>query len=200
MRVAVGILVALTVILASCSSGSSGPNASAPAAASPSSPPRASAGGSGTAKPGSDWPTYHGDAQRTGRSPTFPAPARLAVAAALKLDAAVYASPIVVNGITVVVTERNTLYGLDASGRQLWSTHLGDPARRADLPCGNIDPSGITSTPVYGPRPATVRRRDYRTPVRHELVALDLRTGSVRWRTSVDLPGASPDTTGGALA
>src|SRR6476661_9714545 len=104
MRVGVGILVALTVILASCSScssGSSGPNASAPAAASPSSPPRASAGGSGTAKPGTDWLTYHGDAQRTGRSPTFPAPARLAVIAALKLDAAVYASPIVVNGITV---------------------------------------------------------------------------------------------------
>src|SRR4029077_12712815 len=150
MRVGVGILVALTVILASCSScssGSSGPNASAPAAASPSSLPRASAGGSGTAKPGTDWTTYHGDAERTGRSPTFPAPARLAVIAALKLDAAVYASPIVVNGITVVATERNTLYGLDASGRQLWSTHLGDPARRADLPCGNIDPSGITGTP-----------------------------------------------------
>jgi len=194
MRVAVGMLVALTVILAGCSSGSSGPNASAPAAASPSSPARASAGGSGTAKPGTDWPTYHGDAQRTGRSPTFPAPARLAVAAALKLDAAVYASPIVVNGITVVATERNTLYGLDASGRQLWSTHLGDPARRADLPCGNIDPSGITGTPVYDPSTGSVFAvAEYRGPVRHELVALDLRTGSVRWRTSVDLPGASPD-------
>jgi outer membrane protein assembly factor BamB len=191
VRAAVGMLVALTLVLASCSSASSGPNASAPAAASSSS----SASGSETTRSRTDWPTYHGDAQRTGRSPSFPAPARLAVAAALKLHAAVYASPIVVNGITVVATERNTLYGLDGSGRQLWSTHLGDPARRStDLPCGNIDPSGITGTPVYDRSTGSVFAvAEYRAPVRHELVALDLRTGSVRWRTSVDLPGTSPD-------
>ena len=188
MRAAVGVLVALAVVLAGCSSGSSGPDASAPAIES-------APNGSGAANSGTDWPTYHGDAQRTGRSPSFPAPTRLAVAAALKLDAAVYASPIVVNGITVVATERNTLYGLDASGRQLWSTHLGDPAQRStDLPCGNIDPSGITGTPIYDRSTGSVFAvAEYRAPVRHELVALDLRTGSVRWRTSVDLPGTSPD-------
>ena len=192
MRVAAGMLVALMVVLASCSSGSSGSDPSAPVSASP--PSRASASGSGAANSGTDWPTYHGDAQRTGRSATFPAPVRLTVAA-LKLDAAVYASPIVVNGITVVATERNTLYGLGTSGRQLWSTHLGDPARRStDLPCGNIDPSGITGTPIYDRLTGSVFAvAEYRAPVRHELVALDLRTGSVRWRTSVDLPGTSPD-------
>ena len=192
MRVAAGMLVALMVVLAGCSSGSSGSDPSAPVSASP--PSRASASGSGAANSGTDWPTYHGDAQRTGRSATFPAPVRLTVAA-LKLDAAVYASPIVVNGITVVATERNTLYGLGTSGRQLWSTHLGDPARRStDLPCGNIDPSGITGTPIYDRLTGSVFAvAEYRAPVRHELVALDLRTGSVRWRTSVDLPGTSPD-------
>jgi hypothetical protein len=201
MRVAAaGVLAALALVLSSCSSGSAGPDASAPAIASTSCSPSGSGttspgpGGSGASSSGTDWPTYHGDAQRSGRSPSFPTPARLAVATALKLDAAVYASPIVVHGITVVATERNTLYGLDASGHQLWSTHLGDPARRADLPCGNIDPSGITGTPVYDPSTGSVFAvAEYRAPVRHELVALDLRTGSVRWRTSVDLPGASPD-------
>jgi hypothetical protein len=198
--VAARVLTALALVLSSCSSGSAGPDASAPAIASTVSSPSGSGttssgpGGSGASSSGTDWPTYHGDAQRSGRSPSFPTPARLAVATALKLDAAVYASPIVVQGITVVATERNTLYGLDASGHQLWSTHLGDPARSGDLPCGNINPSGITGTPVYDPSTTSVFAvAEYRAPVRHELVALDLRTGSVRWRTSVDLAGTSPD-------
>ena len=61
-----------------------------------------------------DWPTYHGSADRAGLAAGMPAVSRLAVVASVPLDAAVYASPIVVNGITVVATERNTLYGLDA--------------------------------------------------------------------------------------
>ena len=112
----------------------------------------------------------------------------------MQLDAAVYASPIVAHGITIVATENNTVYALDESGRQLWRVHLGDPARRADLPCGNIDPSGITGTPIYDPSTGSVFVvAEYRAPVRHELVALALGNGAVRWRVSVDLPGASPD-------
>jgi outer membrane protein assembly factor BamB len=80
---------------------------------------------------------------------------------------------------------------LDATGRQLWRTHLGDPARQSDLPCGNIDPSGITGTPVIDGATVYVVA-EYRAPVRHELVALSVPSGTVTWRVSVDLPGADP--------
>lgn len=196
MRVfAVLCLFALTVT--GCSSDSSGPDASAPATAT-SSHASVSAGpspsGSSSGSSATDWPTYHGDAQRSGVSRSFPAPTRLAVAAAIKLGAQVYASPIVAEGITVVATERNTVYGLSVDGRQLWRAELGEPARRSDLPCGNIDPSGITGTPVYDRSSGSVFvAPEFGHPTRHELVALDVGTGAVRWRTSVDLPGASPN-------
>lgn len=185
----------LVLAVSACSSGPSGPTASPPssasALASASSTPSAT---SGLPRPTGDWPTYHGDAGRSGVAPNFPAPTRLAVTAAIKLDGAMYASPIVAAGITVAATENDTVYGLDAAGRQLWRTHLGDPARSSDLPCGNIDPSGITGTPVYDAGTGLVFAvAEYRAPVRHEMVALDARTGSVRWRTAVDLPGAAPD-------
>ena len=140
---------------------------------------------------GRDWPTYHGDLARTGISSSFPTPTTLRVRANVKLDAEVYASPIVAQGVTFVATENNSVYALDDNGRQLWRTNLGSPARRSDLPCGNIDPSGITGTPLYVNGVVYVAP-EYRDPVRHELVALDAPTGKVRWRVSVDLPGTDP--------
>ncbi len=192
MRVAL-VLVAGALVLAGCTSSKSGPTPSPPASIA-----TTSAAGSATTSPpattGTEWPTYHGDAARTGVSRTFPTPTKLAVTAALQLDAPVYASPIVAHRVTIVATENNTVYALDETGRQLWRVHLGDPARRADLPCGNIDPSGITGTPIYDPSTDSVFLvAEYRAPVRHELVALALGNGAVRWRVSVDLPGASPD-------
>jgi outer membrane protein assembly factor BamB len=148
---------------------------------------------SSTARPSTvdDWPTYHGNFARTGKALSFPRPGTLRVVATVRLDAAVYASPIVAEGITVVPTENDSVYGLDANGRQLWRRNLGEPARRSDLPCGNIDPSGITGTAVYADGVVYVVA-EYRAPVRHELVALSIRDGTVRWRVSVDLPGADP--------
>lgn len=137
-----------------------------------------------------DWPTYHGDRHRTGVA-AMPAltrpPARVA---SFALDAAVYASPVVARGVTVVATENNSLYGYTRSGVRLWRTNLGRPARRSDLPCGNIDPLGITGTPTYDAVSGLVFAvAEHRAPVRHELVALSPTTGAVRWRRSVDLPG-----------
>lgn len=138
-----------------------------------------------------DWPTYHGNFARTGKASSFPAPGALRVLATVKLDAAAYASPIVAQGTTVVPTENDSVYGLDADGRQLWRRNLGEPARRSDLPCGNVDPSGITGTAVYANGLVYVAA-EYRAPVRHELVALSIRDGAVRWRVSIDLPGVDP--------
>lgn len=137
-----------------------------------------------------DWYTYHGNRQRTGVA-AMPSltrtPARLA---SIGLDAAVYASPVVARGVTVIATENNSVYGYSRSGARLWRTNLGAPARRSDLPCGNIDPLGITGTPTYDAASGLVFAvAEHRSPVRHELVALSAATGAVRWRRSVDLPG-----------
>jgi len=45
-----------------------------------------------------------------------------------------------------------------AVGRGERRQHLGEPIRGGSLPCGNIDPSGITSTPVIDPATGRVVR------------------------------------------
>jgi outer membrane protein assembly factor BamB len=46
------------------------------------------------------------------------------------------------------VTESNNVYALDAlTGAVIWQRHVGAPVT-SGLPCGNINPLGITGTPV----------------------------------------------------
>jgi outer membrane protein assembly factor BamB len=180
-------LALIILVLAACSSS----KPSAPSVP-PSSPATVSPTGSAPPSLVADWPTYHGDFARTGRAAVFPTPKALRIAANVQLDAAVYASPIVARGTTYVATENDSVYAFDNDGQQLWRRNLGTPARSSDLPCGNIDPSGITGTPVYASG-VVYEAPEYRDPVRHELVALDAATGAVRWRVSVDLPGTDPD-------
>lgn len=66
----------------------------------------------------------------------------------------VYAAPLYVEdgpgGITmvIVVTESNNVYALRGStGAVVWQRNLGTPVT-SGLPCGNINPLGITGTPV----------------------------------------------------
>ena len=66
-------------------------------------------------------------------------------------------------GRTVIATENDTVYGFDAAYRQVWKTHLGTPSPAHERPCGNVDPLGITGTPVYARR-ARLRRRRVRRP------------------------------------
>jgi len=190
MRLASLALIVLVLVGCSSSHKSSDPSV-APSSPATQSSPVSSTGGSAPPSLVADWPTYHGDFARTGRATTFPPPKTLRIAANVKLDGQVYASPIVARGVTVVATEQDSVYGLDNDGRQLWRRNLGEPARSGDLPCGNIDPSGITGTPVYSNGIVYVVP-EYRSPVRHELVALDVSTGKALWRVSVDLPGADP--------
>src|SRR6266567_4682933 len=66
----------------------------------------------------------------------------------------VYAQPLYIEGgpngpMIIAVTESNNVYALNAtSGTVIWQRNLGVPVPLANLPCGNIDPIGITSTPV----------------------------------------------------
>ena len=68
------------------------------------------------------------------------------------------------------------------------------PRLGSSLPCGDIDPSGITGTPVVDPVAGLVWVVAFIQPTQHVLVALDLATGQVRSRRPIDPPGADPST------
>ncbi|MDQ1397057.1 MAG: hypothetical protein QOG64_2316 [Acidimicrobiaceae bacterium] len=143
------------------------------------------------ARAGSSWPSYHLDNTRSGHNT---ADARLVPStqawATPSLDGAIYAQPLVVADRVVVATENDTLYGLDPhSGAVLWSTHVGTPVPLSTLPCGNIDPLGITGTPVADPATNVVFAVAEETGPKHELVGVDAITGAIVMRRSVDLPG-----------
>ncbi len=116
------------------------------------------------------------------------------VIAKLALDGAVYASPIVVSGVTIVATENDTVYAFDRNYREVWRRHLGEPSPAHERPCGNIDPLGITGTPVYAPGRGLVyvAPEFSGSPPTHTLVALSVRTGAVAFRRTLDLPGVDP--------
>ena len=60
----------------------------------------------------------------------------------------------------IVATEQNVVLAIDASdGSTIWSVNLGNPVRHSDLPCGNIDPLGVTGTPVIDPEKRLERMR-----------------------------------------
>ena len=52
-------------------------------------------------------------------------------------------------GVLIVATESDEVHAIDAkSGNQLWTRSLGRQVALSTQPCGNIDPLGITGTPV----------------------------------------------------
>jgi outer membrane protein assembly factor BamB len=137
---------------------------------------------------------YHGDPAHDGVSQAMPdVSGALKVIKTVKLDGAVYASPIAVDGVMVVATENDSVYGFDARGNQLWHVSVGTPSPAYERPCGNIDPLGITGTPVYSAQTGEVYlAAEHGRTVGHDLIALDLHTGKVRWRKDIDLPGPTP--------
>jgi outer membrane protein assembly factor BamB len=140
------------------------------------------------------WPTYHRDLTRDGAAAAGPALGSARRLWTASVDGAVYAEPVVAGGKVVVATEKDSVYAFDLStGREAWRAHLGTPVSGGDLPCGNIDPSGITGTPVIDARAGVVYVVTFR-PFEHHLVALNLATGRVRWQRPIDPPGADPRT------
>ncbi len=157
-------------------------------------PPVASAAVSASAKPDTDWPTYHRDAARLGQGA---AGAFSTVDVAWQsgaLDGDVYAEPIVVRGLVIVATERNSVYALDErTGITRWRATFGPPVDASTLPCGNIRPvTGITGTPVADPVAGLAYVVAFEQPAHHELYALDVATGAIRFHRTVDPPGADP--------
>src|SRR5262249_47672823 len=180
-------------VLAGCSGTpattptTSGPPASPATSASPAGPPT-NPDPAPSPGPGA-WPTYHRDNPRNGTAPEMAPVRSLSGAWGAALDGAVYGQPLVVGGTVLAGTENDTVYALDAgSGRVRWSTHLGTPVPRSDLPCGNIDPLGITSTMVYDPATRLVVALAETTGGRHTLYGLDAASGAVRYRREVEPP------------
>ena len=179
----------LVLMAAGCSGSDGRPAASVPA----STPAVASAARSaGPSGPGTaEWPMYHGTPDHAGVSTTMPAASGSPrLAQSLRLDGAVYASPLVVHGLTIVATENDTVYAFDQAYAQVWKRSLGTPSPKEERQCGNIDPLGITGTPVYQDGTVYVVAETGGS-VRHQLFALDATTGAVAWSKPVDLPGVS---------
>jgi hypothetical protein len=145
------------------------------------------------ALPATDWTTYHRDAARTGVDPASPAAGRLAIAWRRRLDGAVYGQPLVISGLVIAATEGDTVYGLDrATGRVRWRVHLGTPVPLSALPCGDIDPLGITGTPVYDPATGLVYAVAETTGFHHVLAGIAVPSGRLAFRRQVPTPDGHP--------
>jgi outer membrane protein assembly factor BamB len=185
-RAGVGLTGLLSVaLLTACTHG--------PATDEPSFPPAATAAAptssSTAAAAAAEWPTYHRDNTRSGLGPAQPAATRLAPAWRAKLDGAVYGQPLVVGGRVLAATENDTVYALQpATGAVLWSRHVDKPVPQSDLPCGNIDPLGITGTMAYDAGSGLVFALAESTGGVHTLYGIDVATGKTRVRRVAEPP------------
>jgi len=117
------------------------------------------------------------------------------------VEGAIYAQPLYVASaggreLVVVATEANQVAALDAaSGATVWTRQLGAPVPVSALPCGNIDPLGVTGTPVVDPGSRTLYLDAMTTPdggkkKRHLVFALSLDDGAIRPGWPVDVAEA----------
>ena len=153
----------------------------------PTSPPAPVVGGA------TDWPTYHHDAQRTGLTTATPAFTGFSAGWKASLDGAVYGQPIVLGTTVVAATEGGSLYGLSLStGAVLWRAHIADPISQSLLPCGDIDPLGITGTPAYDPSDGLVLAVAETAGGHHTLAGVSLATGAIVFHRTLDPLSGTP--------
>ena len=155
---------------------------------------------------GQSVPTYHANAERSGN---FIVPALTWERARnIHLDSSfhpriaghLYAQPLywrppgAAAGQLLVATEDDNVYAIDAgSGREIWVRSLGRPVPLSALPCGNIDPLGITGTPVIDEATQAIYAdamvADPAGP-HHRVFALSLKDGSLLPNWPVDVAEA----------
>lgn len=180
----------LALVLAVCGCTS----ASTPEAAHSSRPGTAPAATRSPPHPGAwDWPNYHRDPAHTGVGAAAPAAGPMSIAWTRRLDGAVYGQPLVIGGLVVAATEGDSIYGLDrATGTVRWRAHVGTPVPLASLPCGNIDPLGITGTTVYAPATGLVYAVAETAGYHHVLVGVSATSGHVAFRRDIPTPDGQP--------
>jgi polyvinyl alcohol dehydrogenase (cytochrome) len=186
-------VLAAAVLAGAAACGGSGPGAtsagSAPAAKTLTSP------ATGTF-PGAAWPTYGRTAARTGVAAGVAAaagPGGLRISWQAHLDGAVYGQPLLAGNRVIAATENDTIYALNAStGQVSWRTHIGTPVPLADLPCGDIDPLGITSTPVYDAGNGLVYAVAETAGYHHVLVGVSVTSGAITVERDIPAPDGQP--------
>jgi Abnormal spindle-like microcephaly-assoc'd, ASPM-SPD-2-Hydin/PQQ-like domain len=119
------------------------------------------------------------------------------------VEGQVYAQPLLADGLLLVATEKNKVYGLDPlTGELKWAKalDLGTPWNPADIHCGDLKPYiGVTSTPVVDPSTNTayLTHKTYASgasgPARWYMDAVDLATGLERPGFPVELAGGAQD-------
>src|SRR5437762_8206522 len=185
----------LLVILCACG-GSTSSNTDGTSTITPlalTATPRSAATPNTASTSSTDWTTYHDNNQRIGYRASTPDPHSLSKIWSMQLDGSLYAEPLVVGKHVIVATEGDSLYALDPNtGRVQWHTNVGSPVPLSSLPCGNIDPLGITGTPVYDPATGLVFAVAEVSGPAHILVGVDVATGQVKVRRSVDTDGMDP--------
>lgn len=149
-----------------------------------------------TLPPGTgDWPAYHHDMARSGIS-DYQEPLGVVQEAWTSPDLGnfIYAQPLIVGDQVIVATEGNQVFSLDAvTGEIVWQVSLGAPVDGGTLPCGNINPSGITGTPVIDTENGVIYVVAFLSDgPHHQLFALDLADGTVQWDRAIDPPDLSP--------
>jgi polyvinyl alcohol dehydrogenase (cytochrome) len=191
-------VLTLALALSGCALASCARSASPQPTATGSAPSASAAASAPSLRPGppvtaQDWPTYHRDAARTGDAPGTPPAGRLAIAWTRHLDGAVYGQPLAVGNLVIAATEGDSVYGLDrATGRVRWRAHAGTPVPLSSLPCGDIDPLGITGTPVYDPATGLVYAVAETTGYRHVLVGVSVTSGRIEVRREIPTPDGHP--------
>ncbi len=92
-------------------------------------------------------------------------------------------------------TESNQVSALDAgTGAAVWRVSLGTAVPLSKLPCGDIDPLGVTGTPIVDPDTRTLYVAAMTTPddgttMRHRVFALSVDDGSLKAGWPVDVQG-----------
>ncbi|MGD0587535.1 MAG: PQQ-binding-like beta-propeller repeat protein [Thermoplasmata archaeon] len=155
----------------------------------------ASGGSSGTYNlTAGNWTTYHGSVSRGGFLPTGNVTSVHAKwAGPVGLDGQVYGEPLTCGDAIFVATEDDSVYAVNATnGHVLWRTNLGTPVPGSALPCGDIDPSGITGTPVIDEATGTLYAVAFLDPGQHVLFGVSIHNGTVLSHVVVDANGANP--------
>ncbi len=203
MRLTRFTMALLALAVAGCAGGGLAPAAS-PAAPARTRSPAAAASTSPAGPPAAwNWPNYHRDAAHTGYAPGTPPAGPLAIAWQRRLNGAVYGQPLAIGRLVIAATEGDSLFGLDrATGQVRWRVHIGTPVPLSALPCGDIDPLGITGTPAYDPATGLVYVVAETAGYHHVLVGVNALSGRLAFRRGIPTPDGHPrfDQQRGALA
>jgi outer membrane protein assembly factor BamB len=143
--------------------------------------------------PTAAWPAYGRDFARTGVAAGVATAGALHVSWRAQLDGAVYGQPLLVGSLVIAATENDSIYALDSStGKVVWRTNVGTPVPLADLPCGNIDPLGITGTPAYDAGNGLIYAVAETSGYHHLLVGVSVAKGAVEVERDIPTPDGQP--------